>query len=82
VSAARPGAVEIPAGVCLQCFNEQQRFGFPFLIYCVHSQQLALVRSAQDHATFPCKPRQLRSVLAKLSESGAVNALPPTGDGL
>jgi hypothetical protein len=79
---ARPtavNAVEVPEGVCLQCFNEQQRFGFPFLVYCVHSEQLALVRSPQDNATFPCKPRQLRSVLAKLSEGGGVHALPPAG---
>ena len=80
---ARPAAMAIPAGVCLQCFNSQQRFAFPFLVYCAHSESLALVRSAHDSATFRCKPNQLPAVLAKLSsDTGLTNAVPPAGDRL
>ena len=80
---ARSNPIQVPAGVCLQCFNEQQRFTFPFLVYCPHSESLALVRSALESATFSCKPEQLPSVLAKLSSTqGVTNALPPAGDRL
>jgi hypothetical protein len=74
--------VDVPAGVCLQCFNEQQRFAYPFLVYCVHGELLALVQSAHESTTFHCKPQQLRAVLAKLVGQGVTNALPPTRDGL
>jgi hypothetical protein len=82
VKLARAGAIEVPAGVCLQCFNLQQRFAFPFLVYCPHTESLALVRSARDSATFPCKPNQLPGVIARISSQGAANAIPPAGDRL
>ena len=61
--------IQVPDGVCLECFNSQQRFTFPFLVYCPHFEHLALVRSAVESATFNCKPAQLAGVLAKLSGS-------------
>lgn len=80
---ARSKTIRVPAGICLQCFNSQQRFTFPFLVYCPHFESLALVRSATDSATFACKPAQLSTVLAKLtSAKGASDAIPPSGDGL
>jgi len=64
----------------LHCFNAQQRFTFPFLVYCEHSELLALVRAADDNVTFPCKPAQLAGVLAKLSNiKGGSDAVPPAG---
>ena len=79
----RSKPMQIPEGICLECFNEQQRFTFPFIVYCPHSETLALVRSADGSATFPCKPEQLAGVLAKLSNNkGATDAVPPTGPGL
>jgi hypothetical protein len=77
----RTKPIDVPAGICLECFNEQQRFTFPFIVYCPHSETLALVRSADGSATFPCKPAQLAGVLAKLSNKGP-DAIPPTGHGL
>jgi hypothetical protein len=77
VKVTRSTSIEVPEGICLQCFNSQQRFTFPFLVYCPHSELLALVHSAQESATFPCKPGQLAGVIAKLSK-GANNAVPPT----
>ena len=75
--------MQIPEGICLECFNEQQRFTFPFIVYCPHSETLALVRSVEGSATFPCKPAQLAGVLAKLSSNkGSTDAVPPTGHGL
>jgi hypothetical protein len=83
VKLARSKPIEVPAGVCLQCFNSQQRFAFPFLVYCPHSESLALVRSSCDSATFNCKPSQLQGVLAKLSSTqGVTDAVPPAGDRL
>lgn len=75
--------MQIPEGVCLQCFNSQQRFTFPFLVYCPHTESLALVRSPTESATFNCKPAQLPAVLAKLGvPQGITDAIPPVGDGL
>jgi hypothetical protein len=75
--------IQVPEGVCLQCFNSQQKFSFPFLVYCEHSESLALVRSADESATFNCKPEQLAGVMAKIQGAqGIVNALPPAGDRL
>ena len=75
--------MEVPAGICLQCFNSQQRFAFPFLVYCEHSESLALVRSTTDSVTFACKPAQLAGVIAKLSSArGIPDAIPPSGDRL
>jgi hypothetical protein len=83
VTRVRSKHIEVPEGICLQCFNEQQRFTFPFLVYCPHSEVLALVSAADDNATFPCKPAQLASVIAKLSNiQGSKNAVPPASDGL
>jgi hypothetical protein len=75
--------MEVPEGICLQCFNSQQRFAFPFLVYCPHSELLALVRSAVESATFSCKPGQLPGVLEKLASArGKTDAIPPAGDRL
>ena len=75
--------MQIPEGICLQCFNSQQRFALPFLVYCPHSESLALVRSADESATFNCKPEQLPGVLAKLGVAqGITDAIPPARDGL
>jgi hypothetical protein len=83
VKLARSKTIEVPDGICLQCFNSQQRFAFPFLVYCPHSESLALVRSAAESATFHCKPAQLRAVLAKLENAqGMTDALPPARDRL
>jgi hypothetical protein len=76
VKPARSKSIQVPAGICLQCFNSQQRFAFPFLVYCPHSESLALVSSAETNTTFPCKPAQLAGVVAKLSK-GAADAVPP-----
>jgi hypothetical protein len=78
----RTKPIDVPEGICLECFNEQQRFTFPFIVYCPHSETLALVRSADGSATFPCKPAQLAGVLAKLSNNKGADAIPPTGHGL
>jgi hypothetical protein len=83
VKLARLKPMEVPAGICLQCFNSQQRFAFPFLVYCSHSESLALVRSAAESTVFPCKPAQLPGVLAKLAKTqGATDAISPSGDRL
>ena len=80
---ARLKPIQVPDGICLQCFNAQQRFTFPFLVYCPHSESLALVRSGAESTTFHCKPAQLRGVLAKLaSAQGMADALPPASDRL
>ena len=79
VKLTRTKPIQVPEGICLKCFNAQQRFTFPFLVYCPHSELLALVHSAHESATFPCKPGQLAGVIAKLSNTkGATNAVPPT----
>jgi hypothetical protein len=83
VKLSRSKPIQVPEGICLECFNLQQRFTFPFVVYCPHSELLALVHSAAENATFPCKPAQLAGVLAKLSNTkGATDAVPPTGHGL
>jgi hypothetical protein len=83
VTLARSKPIQIPEGICLQCFNAQQRFTFPFLVYCPHSESLALVRSADGSATFPCKPAQLPHLLAKLSHpNDATDAVSPAGNRL
>ncbi|HUQ52801.1 MAG TPA: hypothetical protein VM692_11310 [Gammaproteobacteria bacterium] len=75
--------IRTPDGVCLQCFNSQQRFAFPFLVYCEHSESLALVRSAEESTTFHCKPAQLAGVLKKISSvRGGADAIPPARDRL
>lgn len=79
VKLARSKPIEVPQGICLQCFNSQQRFTFPFLVYCPHAELLALVTSAQESTTFPCKPAQLAGVIAKLQSKNATNAVPPAG---
>lgn len=75
----RSKPIEVPQGICLQCFNSQQRFTFPFLIYCEHAELLALVSSAHESTTFACKPAQLAGVIAKLQSNNASNAVPPAG---
>jgi hypothetical protein len=79
VKVARSKPIDVPKGICLQCFNSQQRFTFPFLVYCHHAELLALVTGAQDSTTFPCKPAQLAGVIAKLQSNNATDAVPPAG---
>jgi hypothetical protein len=74
--------VRQPANICLACFNAQQQFRFPFLIYCAHHGSLALVHSADDSSTFACAPAQLNGLLAKLGSGlGGGVASPAKGDG-
>jgi hypothetical protein len=83
VKVTRSKSIRVPDGICLQCFNSQQRFTFPFLIYCEHAELLALVHSADDNVTFHCKPEQLAGVIAKLSSlKGAPDAVSPPRDRL
>jgi hypothetical protein len=83
MTVARSKAIRVPEGVCLQCFNSQQRFAFPFLVYCAHYECLALVHSAVENATFACTPAQLPGVIAKLEHAQEpTHALPPAGDRL
>ena len=63
---ARQKQVSIPIGICLSCFNEQQQYSFPFLVYCPHSETLAVMRAPTEHATFRCAPAQLENVLRRL----------------
>jgi hypothetical protein len=58
--------VELPPGICLRCFNAQQQFAFPFLVYCSHNETLAVMRTPDKHMTFPCAAGQLAHVLQKL----------------
>ena len=67
---ARQKQVSIPIGVCPSCFNEQQQYSFPFLVYCPHSETLAVMRAPTEHATFQCAPAQLENVLRQLHRSG------------
>lgn len=78
----RPPAVDVPEGVCLQCFNAQQRLTFPFVVYCEHRESLAVVRAPHESTSLPCNPKQLRAVLAKLSAGKLTDALPPSRNGL
>ena len=78
----RSKPIQIPEGICLQCFNSQQRFTFPFLVYCQHAELLALVTSAQESTIFPCKPAQLAGVIAKLSNKNPTDAVPPASNRL
>jgi hypothetical protein len=84
VTLARSKPIQIPDRVCLRCFNSQQRFAFPFLVYCPHSECLALISSPLESAIFDCKPAQLPAVLNKLSSTQGVptDAIPPTGERL
>ena len=71
---ARRSQVQIPADVCLRCFNSQQQLAFPFLVYCAHHETLALFHSPQEYVTFACAPEQLEGVLHTLqreSRSGS-----------
>lgn len=68
---ARQKQVTIPIGICLSCFNEQQQLRFPFLVYCPHSETLAVIRGPDEHATFQCAPARLQSVLEQLEKGSA-----------
>jgi hypothetical protein len=70
---ARQKQMTIPIGVCMSCFNEQQQLRFPFLVYCTHSQTLAVIRGPDEHAAFQCAPAQLDNVLKQLG--GGAEAL-------
>ena len=63
---ARRTAVRKPENICLACFNAQQRFAFPFLVYCIHHRVLALFHSANETSTFACAAEQLAGLLARL----------------
>jgi hypothetical protein len=62
--------LQVPEDVCLACFNSQQQFTFPFLVYCAHNEALAIVRSTHESTTFRCKPEQLEVVIGKLNALG------------
>lgn len=66
---ARRNEVTLPIGICLSCFNAQQQFRFPFLVYCSHSETLAVIRKPDEHATFRCAPAQLEQALRHLHEA-------------
>lgn len=62
-------SIELPNGVCLACFNDHQRFTFPFLVYCRHGRTLAVVHSREEHDTFDCAPDQLDGVVDRLKSA-------------
>lgn len=68
--------VEVPPGICLACFNEQEQFAFPFFVYCPHRAELALVHGRSDHTTFACKPSELKGMIREI-ERGALSAQSP-----
>jgi len=53
----------------MACFNEQERFFFPFVVYCPHQRTLALVHDKQEHATFECAPDQLKLIVNRLKKN-------------
>lgn len=65
----RRGATEVPLGICLRCFNTQQRNRFPYSVYCSHNQVLAVLRSPSDFQTIECSPDQYRKLADKLANS-------------
>lgn len=65
---ARRTQITVPIGICLDCFNAQQRLRFPFLVYCPHTETLAVLRGSDEHATFHCSPAQLENVLEQLGQ--------------
>ena len=71
---ARQNQVQIPAEICLRCFNQQQQLGFPFLVYCGHHEMLALFHSPREYVTFVCAPEQLEGVLHMLQKESARRA--------
>ena len=58
--------VAIPPRICLECFNSQQQFAFPFLVYCSHNRALAVLHNPDENATFECAPEQLEGIIQKL----------------
>ncbi|HEX6998165.1 MAG TPA: hypothetical protein VF322_08465 [Gammaproteobacteria bacterium] len=71
IKVARHKQVPIPEEVCLRCFNAQQQLGFPFLVYCAHTEVLAVIHSSEEYVTFHCAPEQLAGVLRKLQGGAA-----------
>lgn len=63
--------VAIPPRICLECFNSQQQFAFPFLVYCCHNRALAVLHNAEESATFQCEPEQLEGIVQKLKSQHA-----------
>lgn len=63
---ATRNAVQVPPQICLACFNAQQQFAFPFLVYCAHRAVLAVAHSRTDHETFACPPAELAEMIQKL----------------
>ncbi len=70
VTVERYQQVKVPAGVCLGCFNDQQQFAFPFLVYCSHGETLALIRTPSRHLTMTCSMDQLPAVVQSLKDAG------------
>src|SRR5690606_12969724 len=62
----KSNAVQVPSGICIGCFNAQQQFRFPFLLYCEHHAVLAVAYSRTEHVSFPCDPAQLPEMVEKL----------------
>lgn len=60
--------VPIPPGICTACFNAQQQYSFPFLVYCVHGETLAIMHSGAAHDSFHCLPEQLENVVERLEK--------------
>jgi hypothetical protein len=64
-TSALRNAVQIPPRICLACFNAQQQFAFPFLVYCEHHAVLAVAHSRTDHEAFACEPGELSKMRQK-----------------
>lgn len=67
---ARQKQTTVPIGICLACFNAQQQLRFPFLVYCPHSETLAVIRGPDEHAVYQCAPAQLQNVLKQFGQGG------------
>lgn len=68
-------AVQVPPGICMACFNAQQQYAFPFLVYCEHHSVLAVTHSRTEHTTYACDPTQLAQMVEKL-QRGELPAQP------
>lgn len=66
---ARREHVTLPIGVCAGCFDAQRRPRFPYLVYCSHSETLAVLRGPDEHATFRCAPAQVEQALRHLHDT-------------
>jgi hypothetical protein len=55
-----------PPQVCAACFNKQQLYAFPFIVYCEHQRTLAVVHSKIEYAAFDCAPEQVAVIMQQL----------------